>query len=165
MATDSSSGTLPSSSRLTIVSSSSIARSNGSFAISVLLSCTIVRLSVARIAPYAIRATKLSPHQRIDMRGHRIAERLEIVAAFEQRDDAAAGVAISNLHDLLRRPGKIRFLEIDAGQRVAVVGVKAGRDDDELGREFGKPRQDAAVEGVAEFLRPVARPQRRIDDG
>ncbi len=86
------------------------------------------------------------------MRGDRIAERLEIVAAFEQRDDAAAGVAIGDLHDLLRRPGKIRFLEIDVGERIAVVGVEAGRDDDELGREFGKPRQDAAVEGVAEFL-------------
>src|SRR5579883_2302332 len=119
MATDSSRGTLPSSSRLTIDSSSSIARSNGNWLTSSLLvifgtrlrgplvvakagpdrlqqfsrpACAGTRamsmrahqLPTSQRADIVIRASASSVHQRDDMRRDRIAQRLQIIAAFEQ---------------------------------------------------------------------------------
>src|SRR5580704_14511331 len=133
MAIDSSSGTLPSSSRLTIDSSSAIARSNGICSISpfsLLSFCAIAESpewnNVARIAPRAIRgiplpdsrsliraSRKLSPHQCQHVGGGGIAQGLQVVAAFEQRHDASAGVAVGDVHELLRHPGEVALIEID----------------------------------------------------
>src|SRR5580692_9503417 len=172
MATDSSSGTLPSSSRLTIDSNSSIARSNGSCAMSLLAFCAIpgsptLLPTVAWIAPCAIRDSfpgfrcaqsglRLPLHQRRDVGGDRIAQRAEIIAALEQRHDAALGAMIGDVHDLLRHPDEIVLGEIDASQRIAHVGVEAGGDDDQLRPEFAQPRQDPVLEGRAECLAAVA---------
>ena len=72
---------------------------------------------------------------------------------------------VGHLHQLLRHPGKIRFEEIQAGERIAHVGVEAGRDDDEIGRKPFEPRQDHALHRFAELVAAVARAERRVDDG
>src|SRR6478735_3014553 len=101
MATDSSSGTLPSSSRLTIDSSSSIARSKGIFFTSALLSAisTVRRFGWAHPMPShggEDSADFLAAHQRGDMGGDGARQALQIIAAFEQRDDASLGARVGD---------------------------------------------------------------------
>ena len=43
------------------------------------------------------------------MRRHAASQRTEVVAAFEQRNDAAPGVACGHAHHLLGDPGVIRL--------------------------------------------------------
>src|SRR6266446_1685400 len=109
MATDSSSGTLPSSSRLTIDSSSSIARSKESFLTSVWVFSAIsgsrVRQSPGAESNEFLRAHcggNSRSHQRGDMGCHRLLEPLKVVAAFEHRDNSAAGAFVRNVHQLAR---------------------------------------------------------------
>src|SRR6516162_5341595 len=145
MATDSSSGTLPSSRRLTIDSSSSIARSNGNRATSTLFFCAIAALLLGKPldrSAFAM-AAPLAPHQRLHLAGDRIAERPQIITTLEQRDDVAAGPLVGDVHELLRHPDEVGFGEIDVGERIARVGVEAGRDDNEFGPKVAQPRQDA----------------------
>src|SRR5258708_29703927 len=107
MATDSSSGTLPSSSRLTITSSASIARSKLSFLTSpefltspimlsaILSSCVhappgatenIIAGGSWRVE--ALKNKKSGAGQRGDMRRDRFLQALQIIAAFEHRNNS-----------------------------------------------------------------------------
>src|SRR5450755_3829950 len=120
MATDSSSGTLPPSSRVTMVSSSSIARSKLSFLTSIWVSSAI---SLSRDAPLRRRGftdnfTKLlwrdlSAHQCRDMCRGRLLEALQIIAAFEYRDTSATGALVGDVHQFARDPAEIFRLEIE----------------------------------------------------
>src|ERR1700684_863346 len=102
MATDSSSGTLPSSSRLTIDSSSSIARSKLSFLTSVwvfsaiLLSRCAVRGHQTQGMMRAYCGGNLRAHQRGDMGCDRLFQALQIIAALEHRDNSSPGAAIGD---------------------------------------------------------------------
>ena len=58
----------------------------------------------------------------------------------------------------------VRLDQIDVAQRIAVMGVETGRDDDEIGRERLDARQDHGLHRLAEGFAAVARPERRIDD-
>ena len=75
------------------------------------------------------------------MSGNRVAERLQVIAAFEQGDDTAAGATVGQIHDLLRGPDEIGLGEVDVGEGVAHMRVKAGRDDHKLRPKFPKSRQ------------------------
>ena len=92
------------------------------------------------------------------MRGDRIRQALQIVAAFEQRDDAAAGVTVGDLHQLAGDPGEIRLEQIEIGERIADVRVEAGRDQDEVRRESHRSR--GRIDGF-ERLAEAARRRRR----
>src|SRR6266481_2396118 len=172
MATDSSSGTLPSSSRLTIDSSSSSARSKESFFTSVWVFSAISRSRVRR-CPGAESNEFLRTHcggnsrshQRGDMGCHRLFQPLKVVAAFQHRDNSAASAFLCNIHQLARDPAKILRVEIERSPRVAVMRIEAGRDDDKLGAEFLQLRQDHVLECGTEFGAAVIRGQRRVDDG
>src|SRR5437763_6853402 len=172
MATDSSSGTLPSSSRFTIDSSSSIARSKLSFLTSSWV-CSAILLS--RMRPVAgadlsvfVRAYcggDSRTHQCRDMRRHRLLQALQIIAALENRDNSPASACIGDIHQFARDPAEVVRPKIDRRQRISVMCVEAGRDDDQLGAEFLQARQDHVFEPGAEFGAAVFRRQRRIDDG
>src|SRR4051812_7416648 len=126
MATDSSSGTLPSSSRLTIVSSSSIARSKDRRLTSALvLSGMITFLGAASRILARPRALLSAPHQGGHMGGGRIGQADEVVATLQHGDDAALGGRFGNLHDLARDPFEVRFHQIDVGERIAHMRVEA----------------------------------------
>ena len=73
---------------------------------------------------------------------HRKCQSLQIVAAFEQADEAAAGMPRGALHQLPGRPVEIVLVEVDLGQRIAVMRVEAGGNDDQVGR--GNRRAPAA---------------------
>ena len=69
------------------------------------------------------------------MSGSGLGEARQVVAAFERRDEAAAGVPLGERHELARHPGEIIGLESQIGERIAAVRVETGGDDDEIGRE------------------------------
>src|SRR6478752_2174465 len=142
MATDSSSGTLPSSSRLTIDSSSSIARSKLSFLTSAWVFSAI---SVPGCVPYDAHS-KISmrrhcggnsrAHQCGDMRGHRLFQSFQIIPALEHRDHPAASAGIGDVHQSVRDPAEIFRFQVERGQRIKVMRVEAGGDDDQFGIEL-----------------------------
>src|SRR3954470_700522 len=149
MVTDSSSGTLPSSSRLTIDSSSSIAFSKESFLTSAwLVSAMLVFRMIATQRWASMTMLPLSsagfdpspPHQGRHMGGDRLGKSFEVVAALEHRDDAPAAITVGALHELGRDPGEIGLDQVEVRQRVARMGVEAGRDQHEVGLEAVEPR-------------------------
>src|ERR1700730_3437693 len=169
MATDSSSGTLPSSSRLTIVSSSSIARSKLSFLTSTRVFSAILLSQKRRFSGADLNDLRAycdsCAHQRGDVSGDRLLQALQIIAALEHRDNSAAGAGVGDVHQLARDPAEILRLQIERGQRIAIMGIEAGGDDDQFGAEFPQLRQDHVFERGAELGAAVFRGQRRIADG
>src|ERR1700757_3888325 len=128
MVTDSSKGTLPSSSRLTIVSSSSIARSKLSFLTSTWVFSAIFRSRMRSLQlEHDLRANAFASgglpgpdhalpgaesseflraycggvsraHQCGDMRGNRLFQSLQVVAALQHRHNPAAGAGRREIH-------------------------------------------------------------------
>src|ERR1700693_2697716 len=109
MATDPASATFPSSSRLTIVSSSSIARSKDSCVTSELVLSAMIGSGCGACQSRPSYRYCLTPHQRRDMGGRRLRQALEVVAALEDGDDAALRAHVGNRHDLARHPAEIRL--------------------------------------------------------
>src|ERR1700712_406177 len=104
MATDSSSGTLPSSRRLTIDSSSSIARSKLSVLTSRWVFSAILRVPAApftgadsRIFLRTYCGGNSRAHQRGDMGCDRLFQALQVVTAFEHRHHAAARARMGDI--------------------------------------------------------------------
>src|SRR3954465_15138464 len=122
MATDSSSGTLPSSRRLTMDSSSSMARSKLSVLTSTWVFSAILRFPAAPpwrqtqglVLP-AYCGRNSGAHQRRDVGRDRVLQSLQIVAAFEHRDDPPARGFAGEIHQLARDPAEIFRVEIDVG--------------------------------------------------
>src|SRR3954453_17403271 len=143
MATDSSSGTFPSSSRLTIDSSSSIARSNGRLERSGLSAMMIPVQPLSLIASRAGTSEQGNSalHQRAHMGGDRVGQADKIVTAFQHGNDASARGLLSHFHELARRPLEIAFEQIEIGKRVAHMRVEPRRDHQEIGPEVPQARQ------------------------
>ncbi len=55
------------------------------------------------------------------MRGRGAGEPFEVVAAFENRNDAALGVFFGDLHQPRRRPGEIRLNKIETAEGIAAT--------------------------------------------
>src|SRR4051812_9438243 len=84
-----------------------------------------------------------SRHQLPDMRRSRVRQRLEIVTAFEQRNDAAVRSAVGQAHNLARSPSEVPRVEVDLRQRVAPMRVKAGGNQDHVRGKFLYRREDS----------------------
>src|SRR3954451_11398510 len=152
MATDSSSGTLPSSRRLTIDSSSSIARSKLSDFTSTWVFSAILRVPDApftgansKIFLRAYCGGNSRAHQCRDVSGDRLFQALQVVIAFEHGHHALARARGGDIHQLARDPAEIFRVEIDVCQRIAAMGVEAGGNDDQFRPEFGQLRQNQIV--------------------
>src|SRR5215510_15389516 len=126
MATDSSSGTLPSSRRLTIDSSSSIARSNGIFLTSALFSAMSLSGTSYVVQWSEDSPDSLSVHQGGNMGRDRSRKPLQIIAALEQGHDAALGARVGHFHQFLCDPSVVFFHEVEVRQRIAHVCIEAG---------------------------------------
>ena len=68
------------------------------------------------------------------------------------------------LHQLAGRPVEIVLVEVDLGQRIAVMRVEAGGNDDQVRPEIVERRQDARLERLAKDVAAGAGRQRRVDD-
>src|SRR3984893_17545586 len=119
MATDSSSGTLPSSSRFTIDSSSSIARSKLSFLTSSWVFSDIVLFPDAPFTGAELNAWMRAycggnsrAHQRADMGCDRFFQALQIIAALEPRDNSPLRACIGDVHQFARHPAEVVGLQI-----------------------------------------------------
>src|SRR5579871_2858663 len=75
-------------------------------------------------------------HQGADMRRDRFLQALKIITALEHRNNSASRGAIGEIHQLSRRPSEVLGLEIDRSQRVAMMRIESGRDDDQFGAEL-----------------------------
>src|SRR6476659_397955 len=128
MATDSSSGTLPSSSRFTIDSSSSLARSQISFLTSTWVFSAML---LSRMRPVAgadlsvlVRAYcggDSCPHQCREMCGNRLLQTLKIIAALENLYNSPVSACIGYIYLFARDPAEIFLPEIERGQRIPVM--------------------------------------------
>ena len=104
------------------------------------------------------------PHQRLDMRRDGAGEPFEMIATFENRDDAALRVSLGNFHEPLRRPGKIRFDKIETAKRIETMRVEAGRDDDQIRAKRVNLGKKSCFHRLPEHHAIVTRGERRIDD-
>src|SRR6516164_6511973 len=117
MAIDSASGTSPRSSRATIFSSSSSAFSK--------LSSPTATGVFSGISGLVF----LDRHQRLDVGCNRVGKRLQVIASFEEADNPTAGMAVGDVHEHAGGRSVVLFLEIQGCQRIAPMGVEAGRND------------------------------------
>src|SRR5574338_1733341 len=129
MATDSSSGTLPSSRRLTIDASSSIARSKGIFLTSMLFSAISLSGASFVVQCHEDSPDSLSVHQGGNVGRNRARKPLQIVAALEQGHDATFGARLGDIHQFPGDPGVVGFHKIEIGKRGAWMRGESGRDD------------------------------------
>ena len=95
------------------------------------------------------------------MNCRRAGQGVEVVAAFEGRDQFAAAMLGGRLQQFLGHPGEIRLDQSELGQRVSDMGVEAGRHQKKVGRELVECRQDALLEGRAEIVAVIAGGKRR----
>src|ERR1700709_1967399 len=114
MVTDSSSGTLPSSRRLTIDSSSSIARSKLSVLMSTWVFSAILRVPAApftgansKIFLRAYCGGSSRSHKCVGVGRDRLFQALQVVTALEHGHHAAARARLGDIQQLARDPAEI----------------------------------------------------------
>ena len=71
-------------------------------------------------------------HQGTDVRTGAGGQRLQVVATFQCGDQPPAGVRMRQVDQALGDPGIVLGLQLQIGQRIALVGVEAGRDQHQL---------------------------------
>lgn len=91
-------------------------------------------------------------------------EGIEIVAAFEGRDDATAAVILGHRNDEAGDPGEVIGVEMEVSQGVVGVGVEARRDENELGLEFFEGGNPIALDGFAKGRAAGAGREWSVDD-
>ena len=79
-------------------------------------------------------------------------ETLHAVTAFKHGDDTPAAGGVGDLHQFRRDPVEIAVLKLQRSQRVKVMGIEAGGNDDELRVKRTQGRQ---------YLIPAALPELR----
>jgi len=87
-----------------------------------------------------------------------------VVAAFENRYQAPLAVPIGDFDDFARDPFEVGVVQAQIAERVFVVGVETGRDQDEFGLEAGAPRDHAFAEHPAVFCAAAPAGQPHVDD-
>jgi hypothetical protein len=103
-------------------------------------------------------------HQRVKMHPHRTGQALQVIAAFQHRNNAALRMAIGKLHQAQRGPGEVLLGQFQTAQRIPHMGIEAGRDDQQVRREGIKRRQDDVVHRLAELRTTITGPQWRVED-
>ena len=79
-----------------------------------------------------------------------LGEGVEVVAAFEDEDEATFGVAIGEGREAAAEVGEAFFGEAHAAEGITRVGVETCRDEDEIGREVIERGEDEVVVGGGE---------------
>src|SRR5271170_1492572 len=98
------------------------------------------------------------------MRGDGTSEPFEVIAAFENRNDAAPRMSLGDLHQLLCCPGKILLDKIETAERIETMRVEPCGDDDQIRAKQFYARQQHGFHRLPEHRAIVARGERRIDD-
>ena len=99
------------------------------------------------------------------MRQGRAAQGLQVVTALERGDNPAAGASIRRRHDGAGGPGEVlRLQSCWSAQRIAGVGVEAGRDQDQVGVERRPPASISPSNVAPPELARRARRHGGVDD-
>ena len=96
------------------------------------------------------------------MRFDTAAQRQQMVAAFQNRDDAAAAALIRKLADDARQLGIALLSHRQRGQRIVAMGIEAGRDQDELRPEGQRLRSEFLIKRANQFVIARAGRQRHV---
>ena len=94
---------------------------------------------------------------------HASRQRRQVVAAFQRGYQPTMRVCARQRQQLRGDPREIFRLELQVGQRIAAVRIKAGADHYQLRAKGMQARQQQAVPQCAEFGRPGPRRQRAVD--
>src|SRR4051812_22785085 len=87
-----------------------------------------------------------------------------VIAPFEDADDAAAGVFVSNAKNGFRQPGEVFNFQVERADRVLAMGVKAGANQDELWPNLRSKIKKCPLEAVVKILWRCAVRDRHIGD-
>lgn len=98
------------------------------------------------------------------MHGCRFRQPFQIITTFQQADDPVGGVFIGHFQKPAGCPVKILAHQIDLRQRIAVMRVKTGGDEDEVRRKIGDCRQNPRFERFAKMVAAGIGRKRRVDD-
>src|SRR5262245_19738468 len=158
----SSSSTSPRSSRPTMLSSSFSARSKLMPAMSRCLAAGLLVGMVLASPGWGGKGSSLRAglHQRLDVHADGFGERGQVVAAFEHGNETAGRVPVGEIGDLARRPGEVGLNEPQIGQGIILVGIKAGRDQDQVGRKVLQRGQQPRLKRLLEAIAAITRSQR-----
>jgi len=89
---------------------------------------------------------------------------IQIIASLKRRDHATSRVSVGNGHQLPRRPGIVILDEAQTSQRVRLMGVETGGDNQQLRLERIQRRQNNLGHLGAKLLAAGAARQGRVDD-
>ena len=110
------------------------------------------------------RCGGLALHQFAHMGADRIRKSLKVVTALQHRHQPTVAVLLRRFHQFACHPGEIVGRHAQRTERVALMGIEAGRDDDELRSECVERGQNPVLECLAQFHAAVACSERRIED-
>ena len=99
----------------------------------------------------------------VQHRGRRRGESFQVVAAFQDRGAAPRGVVARHAQQNPREACESGFGHVQAAQRVARMGVEAGRDQHELRLELPADGRDHVLEQRQKIGVPQARRHRQVD--
>src|SRR5690606_7312013 len=143
MAIDSASGALPDSSLPTISSSWANAASKlRVFTSSLSAICKIL----------FVQAPNGAVHQHGHMVRNTAGQPLEVIATFEQRNNAVTAAAVGHIHQFSGKPAIVCRVPVQLRQRIASVGIKTRRKQDQVGGEIIQGRDDVREIGLAHGL-------------
>src|SRR6476659_7079131 len=98
------------------------------------------------------------------MGADRIRKSLKVVTALQHRHQPAVAVLLRRFHQFACHPGEIVGRHAQRTERIALMSIEAGRDDDELGSECVERGQNPVLECLAQFHATVACSERRVED-
>src|SRR6185436_8255378 len=163
MAIDASRSTLPDSSFSTMSSSSASAVSKFILAIS---AATMSVMDFVLVFFGGLDALNLAApsHQCLYMRPDRRAEGSQVIAALKDRDNAALGMLVGQFHHVEGGPHELRLGQLESSQGIAAMSIEAGRDNYQIGPEGIDGRQNDRAHRLAETVRSITGPERRIEN-
>jgi putative transposase len=105
-----------------------------------------------------------SPGEFLEVCRHRAGQGVEVVATLKRGHHPSLGMLLGRVDDPSRHPGEVRFIELQPPERIVPVGVKAGRNEDQLGPVLFDGWRPVPLDRAAEVAAPTARGKRSVHD-
>ena len=97
------------------------------------------------------------------VRANRLRQAVQIVTAFENRNDPAAAMFIGSLHHQRGQVGEVRVSQPEMAQRIAQPRIETGRDENQIGLEFIHARRPPVAKRAQNPIAPGTRREGTIE--